>query len=222
MQHTTSQDVVGISPGGYVVGYSAFIVKQKAEKKSEDKREKDIPELTQDEKKTLLKIARQTIEYYVRGKSVPKFSVKSERLKKKWGVFVTLTENGNLRGCIGLIRGIEPLYLGVKEVAISAATKDPRFTPVRPDDLKNIRIEISVLTPMVRVEDPSEIEVGRDGLYVQYGFYSGLLLPQVATEYGWGRTQFLEETCHKAGLPGNCWKQEGAQLYKFSALIFSE
>ncbi len=222
LNHTTSQDVVGVSPGGYIVGYSSFIVKRRVEKKTEKRADEDIPELSQEEEKTLLTIARETVEHYVRGESVPNFSVKSEKLNEKWGVFVTLTERGNLRGCIGLIRGVEPLYLGVKEMAISAATKDPRFSPVQPKELKDIKIEISVLTPMVKVNDPSEIVVGRDGLYVQYGFYSGLLLPQVATEYGWDRAQFLQETCHKAGLPGNCWKQEGAQLYRFSALIFSE
>jgi len=222
LHHTTSQDVVGGSPGGYVVGYSAFTVRKGVEKKTEEKSDENIPELNEKEKKTLLKIARETIENYIKGEPVPEFSVKSEKLKAKWGVFVTLTEKGNLRGCIGLIRGIEPLYSGVKEMAISAAAKDPRFRPVQPEELKDIKIEISVLTPMVKVKDPSEIVVGRDGLYIQMGFYSGLLLPQVATEYGWDRFQFLEEVCHKAGLQGNCWKEEGTQLYRFSALIFSE
>jgi len=138
------------------------------------------------------------------------------------GCFVTLTQHGELRGCIGLIKGIKPLYLAVQDMAIAAALRDPRFPPVSPSELDEIEIEISVLTPLKEVEDVEEIKVGRDGIYIERGYHSGLLLPQVATEYGWTREEFLDHTCMKAGLFPGCWKEEGTKIYRFSALIFSE
>ncbi|RKZ20397.1 AMMECR1 domain-containing protein, partial [bacterium] len=132
------------------------------------------------------------------------------------------TKHGELRGCIGLIKGIKPLYLAVQDMAIAAALRDPRFPPVSPSELDEIEIEISVLTPLKEVKDVEEIKVGRDGIYIERGYHSGLLLPQVATEYGWTREEFLDHTCMKAGLFPGCWKEEGTKIYRFSALIFSE
>ncbi len=105
-------------------------------------------------------------------------------------------------------------------MAVAAAFDDPRFDPLTAKELKDLALEISVLTPMERLKIVDEIEVGKHGLYIKKGFYSGLLLPQVATEYGWDRITFLEETCRKAGLPRNAWKEKGTEIYLFSADIF--
>uniref|UniRef100_A0A7C4Y5T2 MEMO1 family protein ENV67_06150 n=1 Tax=candidate division WOR-3 bacterium TaxID=2052148 RepID=A0A7C4Y5T2_UNCW3 len=210
LHKTTSNDVMKVY-SGYVVGYiSAVFVKKNSSKFT----------LNDEEKKTLLNIARKTIEEYITSGKIPDFDVKDEKLKVMTGVFVTLKKKGELRGCIGLIKGIKPLYLGVRDMAIAAATEDPRFFPVRKDELKDIEIEISVLTPFQKVKDPEEIVVGKDGLYIVKGIYSGLLLPQVPVEWGWDRKTFLEQVCYKAGLPKDAWKN--AELYKFQALVFSE
>jgi AmmeMemoRadiSam system protein A len=177
--------------------------------------------LDRDEKLQLLKIARQSMEAAVRGKAKPEFKVTSVRLKENWGAFVTLTEGGELRGCIGHIVGTEALHKCVAEMAVAAATQDPRFSPVTEAELAAIELEISVLTPLRRISDPAEIQVGRDGIYIEKGYYRGLLLPQVATDYGWDRYEFLDNTCLKAGLPRGAWK-EGATIQIFSGQIFNE
>jgi AmmeMemoRadiSam system protein B/AmmeMemoRadiSam system protein A len=177
--------------------------------------------LSEEEKTELLKIARKSIEAKVLGEPMPEFSTQSPLLKEKMGAFVTITENDQLRGCIGHIRGLEPLYTTISKMAIAAATEDPRFPPLRPEEVDKIALEISVLTPFKKIEDVAEIEVGKHGLYIEKGHNHGLLLPQVATDYGWDRNQFLEHTCLKAGLPTDAWR-ENAVIYVFSAQIFSE
>jgi hypothetical protein len=177
--------------------------------------------LNQGEKAQLLKIARQSMEAAVLGKPIPAFKVTSGILKEKRGAFVTLTEHDELRGCIGHIVGVEPLHECVSGMAVAAATEDPRFSPVGPDEIGRIAIEISVLTPLRKITDPMEIQVGRDGIYIEKGYYHGLLLPQVATEYGWDRYEFLDNTCLKAGLPKGSWR-EGATIQIFSAQVFNE
>jgi len=137
------------------------------------------------------------------------------------GAFVTLRHGGELRGCIGTFQTTEPLFRTVAEMARSAATGDPRFPPVRPEEVAGLDIEVSVLTPMHRVQDPEEIEVGRHGLCIVQGYRRGVLLPQVAEEYGWGREEFLEHTCLKAGLPPEAWR-EGTEIYVFEAEVFGE
>jgi AmmeMemoRadiSam system protein A len=117
---------------------------------------------------------------------------------------------------------MQPLYKTVSYCAIQAATSDPRFRPVSSNELKDIHIEISVLTPLQKVTSLDEIEVGRDGLLISKGYNRGLLLPQVATEYGWDRAQFLEQTCNKAGLAGNAYLSPDAEIFKFQAIIFGE
>ncbi len=230
LNRTNSADVTG-QRDGYVVGYGAWaIVKsdsakaEKEEKEEEEEVEKKeelgVQSLTDEEKEELLTVARKTINKYVRNSNIPEFNVKSEKLKEKSGVFVTLKKKGALRGCIGFVVAEEPLYLAVRDMAISAATRDPRFPPLRPSEIDEIDIEISVLTPFRRVEDVDEIEVGRDGLMIRKDFMSGLLLPQVPVEQGWDRKTFLEHTCYKAGLPSNAWKD--AEIWKFQALVFSE
>lgn len=177
--------------------------------------------LNHDEKVELLGIARRSIEAKILGEPAPELSTDSDLLKEKMGAFVTITEGGQLRGCIGHIRGTEPLYSTVSKMAVAAATEDPRFPQLRPEELDKIELEISVLTPFRKIASIGEIEVGRDGIYIEKGYNHGLLLPQVATEYGWDRDRFLEHTCRKAGLPNEAW-QEGADIYIFSAQVFNE
>ncbi|HUH66088.1 MAG TPA: AmmeMemoRadiSam system protein A [Syntrophales bacterium] len=178
--------------------------------------------LSDTEKKTLLEVVRKTIEARLSGKSMPAFSLESQVLKEKKGAFVTLKKHGHLRGCIGYIEAREPLYMTIAEMAAAAAFDDPRFPPLRSDEMKHITTEISVLSPLKQLEDMNEIEIGVHGLYIVKGFHSGLLLPQVATEYGWDRVTFLEETCHKAGLHQDAWKERDTKIYIFSAEVFGQ
>jgi hypothetical protein len=176
--------------------------------------------LVEEEKARLLEIARGAIEAKLRGEPVPEPKADAPRLNEKRGAFVTITENGQLRGCIGHIRGMYPLAQTISRMAVAAATEDPRFPPMTADDLDKVLLEISVMTPL-REAGPEEIEVGKHGIYIQKGPHSGLLLPQVATDYGWDRYEFLDHTCMKAGLPQGCWR-EGASIQIFSAQIFGE
>ncbi len=178
--------------------------------------------LSEKEQKTLLQIARTTLEGYVGGKGIPRTDRLSDKLMEKRGVFVTLQKGGMLRGCIGYIKPIQPLALAVAEMTVSASSRDPRFPPVTSGELKDIHIEISALGPMKKIQDVGEIKIGQHGLYIVKGEYSGLLLPQVATTYGWHTEEFLKQTCVKAGLPSNAWKDKETQTYIFSAQIFSE
>lgn len=177
--------------------------------------------LNKEEKETLLRMARETLQQYMTRGTIPEYEVTSPALQEAWGAFVTLQEHGQLRGCIGHMWSSEQLYRLVQQMAIAAATEDPRFEPVQQEELADIDIEISVLTPMQVVKDISEVEIGRDGLYIVAGPYAGVLLPQVATEWGWDRDEFLREVCFKAGLPANAWNK-GATLYRFSAQVFGE
>ncbi len=175
---------------------------------------------TEDEKKILKDIARKTIEAVVKGKKPPELKDVPEKLKEPYGVFVTITKHGSLRGCIGHIIADEPLYKITLEMAKAAALNDPRFNPVNGKELPEIEIEISILTPMERVKNFNDIIIGRDGLFIRRGYHSGLLLPQVATDYGWTVEEFLEQTCLKAGLPQDAYKSKDTEVYKFSAQIF--
>ena len=146
-----------------------------------------------------------------------------EALRRPAGAFVTLrTKRGDLRGCIGSIRAVEPLYRAVVSSSISAAFHDPRFFPVRADEMPRLELEISVMGPIEQVRNVEEIEVGRDGLIISRGRYAGLLLPQVATEYGWDRQTFLDQTCIKAGLEPGAWRSEQTRIEKFAAEVFGE
>jgi len=175
---------------------------------------------TQAEKAKLKEIARKSIDAAVRGEQLPELKDLPEKLKEPYGVFVTINKNGNLRGCIGRIVSDQPLYVSCQQMAKAAALDDPRFMPMTKNELDDLEIEISVLTPLEPVKDFNEIIIGRDGLYIIKGHYSGLLLPQVAAEYGWTVEEFLRETCHKAGLPSDAHKEKDAKLYKFSAEVF--
>ena len=178
--------------------------------------------LSKEEKDTLLKLARNAIDRRF-DKSRPKVAVEpTSNLKSSSGAFVTLHKRGKLRGCIGRFTSDTDLTDTVAEMAQAAAFEDPRFPSVRPEEMADIDMEISVLTPMRKINDVSEIEVGRHGIYIIQGPMRGVLLPQVATEQGWDRNTFLEHTCMKAGLTPNCWQSDKTEIYIFSAEIFSE
>jgi AmmeMemoRadiSam system protein A len=177
--------------------------------------------LSDQDKRTLHEIAKAAIESRLRGKSPPETAIESPVLKESRGAFVTLNKKGRLRGCIGYIEGRGPLHKTVEEMAEAAAFSDPRFTPLQQEELRDLEIEISVLTPLRKITDTAEIEVGKHGIYITRGsWYSGILLPQVATEYGWDRDTFLEHTCQKAGLPSNAWKEKETEIFIFSADVF--
>lgn len=169
-----------------------------------------------------LRAVRQTIHDYLSGKPKTKLNFENKRFNENCGVFVTLKKSGELRGCIGFVKGVGPLGESLQEMAIAAATKDSRFKPVTLQELDEIDIEISVLTPMEKVNDVSTIEIGKDGLMLVCGFHSGLLLPQVATEWNWDVDEFLHHLCLKAGLPPGSHKMPEANLLKFSAEVFGE
>jgi hypothetical protein len=186
-------------------------------------KEKEHIDLNDSDKRYLLKCARSSIAHKLEGN---RFSCeepsKDSILREKRGAFVTLTKNGQLRGCIGYIKAFKPLYVAVEEMAISAGFNDPRFPPLDASELDSLDIEISVLSPLHPVKDADEIEVGKHGIIIKKGFQQGLLLPQVATEYGWDRETFLQHTCRKAGLGPNEWKSPDAEIVVFSAQIFNE
>jgi len=175
------------------------------------------------EKTALLNLARESIRSVLQGeKFVPNGADYAGALSEKRGAFVTIKIDGHLRGCIGNIIGYRPLYETIADMAVQAAFHDPRFKPLSEREFAKIKLEISVLTPMINVTDPAEISVGRDGLLITNGHASGLLLPQVAVEYGWDRETFLNQTCLKAGLPPGTWKQPGTIIQRFQADIFAE
>jgi AmmeMemoRadiSam system protein A len=176
--------------------------------------------LTDAERQELRRIARVAIEYQAVGKPVPPSCVIPERLKEPGGAFVSLYKKGMLRGCIGSVESDKPLYKTVEETAQAAAAQDPRFRPVEPEELSSIEVEISALTPLRRIQDPAEIQVGPHGILVRKKYHSGLLLPQVATERDWDRMTFLRETCRKAGLSEDAWQDEDTLIYVFSADVF--
>lgn len=175
--------------------------------------------LTSSEKEQLKQLARQSIESVLFGKDMPELRP-TDLLTEKRGAFVTLTRKGELRGCIGYIQPVLPLHETIKEMAVQAAFRDPRFNPLQKSEWKDIDIEISVLSTLKQIKDINEIEVGVHGIFIERGGYSGLLLPQVATEHHWDRIVFLENTCYKAGLPPDAWKSSDTNIYIFSADIF--
>jgi len=221
LKYLNSGDVTGDRSG--VVGYAAAVFYRSLtapEKESGRKKAGISLGLNPEEKNTLRQIAQQVITARLKGERPLRSDILTETLKEKRGAFVSLHSRGELRGCIGRIQPHQPLHQVVEEMALAAAFEDPRFSPLTPQELKDLELEISVLTPLQRVKDVQEIEIGKHGLYIKKGFYSGLLLPQVATERQWKPLTFLEETCRKAGLPRNAWKEKDAEIYLFSADIF--
>jgi AmmeMemoRadiSam system protein A len=178
--------------------------------------------LNEQEKIELLRMARSTLEAYLREGRFPAAEPSQPQLREKGGAFVTLERFGELRGCIGHLAADKPLFLTVQEMAIEAATGDPRFPAVTADELPDLEIEISVLADFRKIGDISEIKAGEHGLIVGDGRRRGLLLPQVATREGWDVLTFLSATCRKAGLPMDAWRKGGLVIETFTAEVFSE
>ncbi len=174
------------------------------------------------DKKLLLQMARASIEAHLLDKPVPSLESVPQSLCEPRGAFVSLHRRGQLRGCIGYLEAAKPLGQTVREMAAAAAFHDPRFRPLGKAELADLEVEISVLSPMQLINNIDEIQVGTHGLYIVQGYCRGLLLPQVATEYKWDRLTFLQQTCCKAGLPSDAWKEPGTKIYRFTAEIISE
>jgi uncharacterized protein (TIGR00296 family) len=182
--------------------------------------------LTADEGSIAIRSARAAIEHVV-GKKPKAVPATNPVFSEKRGVFVTLTKNGELRGCIGLPYPVMPLGEAITHAAGAAALEDPRFPPVSRDELAAIHVEVTILTVPVPLEGepasrPGRVEVGKHGLIVRGMGTSGLLLPQVATEYDWDATTFLDHTCMKAGLSGRCWTSKNVEILTFEGQIFTE
>ncbi|MEN6621803.1 MAG: AmmeMemoRadiSam system protein A, partial [Smithella sp.] len=220
LHYETSADATGDNSS--VVGYASIAFYRDAHAIKEDESAKN--KLNPEQKARLLAIARETLDTFVRTGKMPKYHEKDSRLSLEEGAFVTLNKHGALRGCIGNIIGRGPLYQTVSQMAIAAASKDPRFRPVKVDELKDIDIEISVLSKPRIVRSADEIELGEHGVIVSKGYLNcGVFLPQVATETGWTKECFLEQLCsQKAGLPKDSWKDPNVKLEVFTADVFGE
>jgi len=214
LDHTNSALVTGEAVNGrWTVGYASIVVYNS---KGENM-------LNHQQKKRLLEIARDSINTYLQTGKKMELSETDPMLKQEMGAFVTLNKHGELRGCIGNLLAREPLYLTVKNMAVEAAVDDPRFPALSLSELKDIEIEISVLSPLRKVDSADKIELGKHGVLVRQGYQSGVFLPQVATETGWSKEEFLNNLCaHKAGLAQGAWKEKNTELYIFSAEVFSE
>lgn len=175
------------------------------------------------EKKELLAIARRALTNFVKEKKVCRPQTDKACLKEKRGVFVTLRKEGELRGCLGTMAGKKPLFSEVNDMAVAAASQDLRFSPVLEPELSRIKIEISVLSPVKKINDPEKIILGKHGVLVKSGLQSGVFLPQVAAEAGWNRDQLLDNLCrHKAGLPQDIWRKENCDIFVFATETFAE
>ena len=176
--------------------------------------------LDENQQQILLRLAREAVEAGARNLRLSKLAIPADAPTECCGAFVSLHKLGQLRGCIGHIEAQKPLAQTVRECAFSAAQFDPRFHPVTPDELPELRLEISVLSPFFDIS-PDQVEVSIHGLCVSRGGHRGLLLPQVAVQWNWDRERFLSETCRKAGLDGNAWRH-GARIQAFTAQVFAE
>lgn len=179
-------------------------------------------QLSQKGRNEALSIARWALQTQICGNSAPRPRLTDPVFSEKRGAFVTLRHKGELRGCVGRVEPLFALGEEIADLALGSAVRDPRFPVVLPAEVDELHIEISILTPAEIVKDTGEIQTGRDGLIVEKDFHRGLLLPQVATEEGWGVQTFLEHTCLKAGLPEDAWKDDKTSIYRFSAIVFSE
>ncbi|MGI6393455.1 MAG: AmmeMemoRadiSam system radical SAM enzyme [bacterium] len=225
-KYENSGDAVPRSKSEGVVGYMSMVfeLNEKIENKKDKKEEKTMGYYNEKERKYLLELARNSISYTLKNKKqlTPEKPTEKKLLEER-AVFVTLRIDGELRGCIGSMIATQPLYLAVAGSAHSAAFSDPRFAPLSEEELKQIHIEISVLTPMEKVASWKELKVGTDGVYIKRGYRSGVFLPQVATETGWDLETFLSNLCsHKAGLPADCYKDPDTEIYKYQVELFEE
>jgi len=217
LKYANSGDITG--DHSRVVGYSAdLFVKDVANKT------KETPfSLSETEKNELLALARKSVEHVVQsGDAYEPPASASATLNQERGAFVTLSESGVLRGCIGYTSAAKPLYLTVRDTATLAAMRDPRFKPVTASELPDLEYEISVLSPLRRVTDLQQIKIGEHGLLMKNGGNEGLLLPQVPVEQKWDRQTFIEQTCIKARMSSDCWKDENTDIFSFTAVVFHE
>ncbi|MCK4502639.1 MAG: AmmeMemoRadiSam system protein A [Desulfuromonadales bacterium] len=178
--------------------------------------------LTKADAANLLIIAREAIVHQINGGDYSPTPREEKALNERSGCFVTIKQNGNLRGCIGNFQSHQPLFREVAIMAVAAASEDPRFQPMTQDELDNFNLEITVLSPLEKIDDTNQIEVGTHGIYIEKGINRGVLLPQVATDYNWDRETFLQQTCIKAGLPETSWQSPDADIYIFSGQIITE
>lgn len=179
--------------------------------------------MNKNQKQLLLRTAKQTVEAAVRRLPIPATATDDKELKIPFGCFVTLKNGQDLRGCIGQFVADEPLIEMVSQMAVSSARRDPRFThnPIRPQELGQLDIEISVLSPMEKTSNPLMLELGKHGIYITDGRRSGCFLPQVAEETGWTKEEFLSYCCsHKAGLKPDAWKDPKVEVFLFTAEVF--
>lgn len=216
LRQTNSNDVMGVRKG-YCVGYSATAFIDTSAPGANAGSDLDEPE-----QRELLRIARQTIDLYIREGRVPEVRPLTPRLAEKRGVFVTLEKHGALRGCIGYVESPLPLCEAVRDRAVQSATRDPRFRPVDADELGDIEIEVTVLSPMRPVPGPDSVVVGKHGVVIEKDGRAAVFLPQVPVEQGWSRDTYLSELCRKAGLPRNAWQSSDARLYVFTGQVFGE
>ncbi len=237
LAQTNSNDVIG-ERGGYVVGYSAVAftgknpqtlpITPKGDAKGSLKSTADSSgkesssDLTEQEKKSLLGIARTTLDTYIKTGKVPEAKPLTPRLTENRGAFVTLHERGELRGCIGYIEAVKPLFQAVSDMAVAASTEDPRFPPVETHELDSIDIEITVLSPMHSIPSPDSVVVGTHGVVIKKSGRSAVFLPQVPVEEGWDRDTYLSQLCLKAQLPRDAWKSPDAKLFVFTGQVFGE
>ncbi|MDZ7859993.1 MAG: AmmeMemoRadiSam system protein B [Candidatus Krumholzibacteriota bacterium] len=230
LKHADSGDVSGDTSS--VVGYvsaAIFNDNEKEETALSDEKHSNNPaavtedhSLSQDDKVFLLKLAREVIRTKLSGHKLDIEIPSSPIIKEMRGAFVTLKKRGRLRGCIGYIEAVKPLVDTISDMAESAAFNDYRFPPVKAGEISELSIEISVLSPITEIDDPSKVKVGQHGLIISRGAKRGLLLPQVPVEWGWDREKFLNQTCIKANLPEEAWKSPDTKIEIFTADVFSE
>ncbi len=170
----------------------------------------------------LLEIARDAINHQIQNKDFSPSPREEKEFNERSGCFVTIKQNGRLRGCIGNFQAKQPLFREVAEMAAASASQDPRFPSMQAQDLNNFTLEITVLSPLMKISNIDQIQVGTHGIYIENGANHGVLLPQVATEYGWDKTNFLRQTCLKAGLPDDAWQHPDTEIYIFSGQVISE
>lgn len=214
LKYLNSGDTTG-DKSGRIVGYGAVAFYKEGEMMNKNG-------YTIEEKKTLLKLARDAIGDYLSKGGPGNYPVSTDKFKEPRGVFVTLHKHSELRGCIGYIEPIKPLHQAVIDNAINSAFQDPRFEPVTVKELTDIEIEISVLTPPAEIKGPEEFIVGKHGIIIRKGFYNAVFLPQVAPEQGWTREETLSHLCMKAGLQADEWKKPGMRFFVYTADVFSE
>jgi len=183
-------------------------------------RDESAEPLSEGQGRVLLDLARAALDAHLRRRGTPPVP-DDPSLQRGGGVFVSLHRGDDLAGCIGFVESADPIGETVIRAAIAAGTGDPRFHPVELRDLPELRIEVSVLSSLRPLDDPGDVEIGRDGLLIEQRGRRGLLLPQVATSQGWGPEEFLQAVCDKAGLPADAWRR-GASLRRFTAQVFSE